>query len=336
MDDFAKLSPDDRTDLFRAVGDKRGIGPELIEKDFWVCWTLKRMFHTKGMPSVLFKGGTSLSKVYHAIQRFSEDIDLSLDRATLGFGGSDDPSKATSGKQRKKRLDALTEACRVTVRETVLPVLLAEIEKLLPARSQWMLAPADDDQEQLTLAFAYPSSFSEVASYVRRQIRLEFGARSDHWPAAEADVSSYAAEDFPLAFKLPNARVRALAAERTFWEKATALHAWHSNPASVVAERRSRHYYDLACLYEGEIGKRALADHKLLHDVAAHKATFFSASSAHYELAKPGTLALLPPEAQLRSLRVDYAGTTEMIFGKAPTFDHILEVLTQINTAINT
>jgi len=335
MDDFANLPSRDRADLFRAVGEKRGLGPSLIEKDFWVCWTLKRVFQCPGLPGILFKGGTSLSKVFRAIQRFSEDIDLSLDRAALGFGGDNDPSAAISRNQRTRMLDQLSDACRRAVKATVLPALAGEIEKLLPDHGQWRLLPAADDKDQLTLIFAYPVSLAQVASFVRPQVRLEFGARSDHWPSQQAEVLPFVAEDFPAAFKSSGTPVKVLAAERTFWEKATALHAWHSHPASVVTERRSRHYYDLACLYDGEIGQRALANLPLLQDVTRHKTTFFPSASAHYELAKPGTFAILPPEGQLKSLRQDYAKTAEMIFGVPPTFDHVLSILAQLNRALN-
>jgi hypothetical protein len=336
MDEFAIMPPRDRSDLFRAAAEKRGIGTALMEKDFWVCWTLKRLFAPHGRPTkLLFKGGTSLSKVYHAIRRFSEDIDLAFDRAALGFAGVNDPAVAPSRNQRERKLLALSETCRSAVKNLVLPALTAEIGTVLPDCAAWKLELAGDDQDRLTLAFAYPSALPDVPSYVRPQIRLEFGARSDHWPAVDAEVTPFVAEEYPSAFKAPKTPVRALAAERTFWEKVTALHAWHSHPTGVVTERRSRHYYDVVCLYEGAIGKRALADHKLLEEVTRHKSTFFAASSAHYELAKPGTLALLPPEGQLKRLRQDYDGMAEMVFGPVPSFDHILDVLAQMSRAIN-
>src|SRR5438105_5854656 len=113
MDDVAQLPVTDRTDLFAATALRRGMTAEIIEKDFWVCWTLRRLFTLPDLPAgLLFKGGTSLSKVFRAIERFSEDVDLSFDRAGLGFGGANDPLGATSGKKRKQALEALTETCQ--------------------------------------------------------------------------------------------------------------------------------------------------------------------------------------------------------------------------------
>src|SRR5437899_6537426 len=117
MDDVARLPAADRADLFVVTGTGRGLTSEMIEKDFWVCWALKRLFTLPAPPAgLLFKGGTSLSKVFGVIERFSEDVDLSFDRAGLGFGGESDPLEAT-GKRRKRGLEALAETCRRTIRD---------------------------------------------------------------------------------------------------------------------------------------------------------------------------------------------------------------------------
>ncbi len=106
MDDIARLSSKDRSDLFGTVAERRGdMLAALVEKDFWVCWSLKRVFTLEDSPAgLIFKGGTSLSKVYQAIDRFSEDVDLSFDRSAIGFGGENDPARASSRNQTEKRL----------------------------------------------------------------------------------------------------------------------------------------------------------------------------------------------------------------------------------------
>src|SRR5258708_39505542 len=122
MDDVARLPLTDRMDLFSATARRRGLTAEIIEKDFWVCWTLKRLFTLPNPPAgLLFKGGTSLSKVFGVIERFSEDVDLSFDRSGLGFGGTSDPLIAATGKRRKHGLEALTETCQRVIREWLLP-----------------------------------------------------------------------------------------------------------------------------------------------------------------------------------------------------------------------
>jgi len=343
MDDFARRSPGDRADLFRAVAAQRAMNAAIIEKDFWVCWTLKRLFTLEAPPAgLLFKGGTSLAKVFKVIERFSEDIDLSFNRADLGFGGPSDPGVAGSGKQRRKSLDSLTAACRQIIHDVLLPRLRAAFSAALAkgVAQAWTLDIADDDPDQQTLVFRYPSTFvpasAAVPAYVRPMVRMEIGARSDHWPAIEGMVTPYAAEEFPRLFPAPACAVHVLAAERTFWEKATILHVWHHAPTDkILRDRQSRHYYDMVRMFEHGIGRAAMKNTDLLLEVAKHKSIFFASAAAKYAEARPGTLRLVPPDSRLGELRRDYQGMQEMIFGPAPGFDHIMQVLGEIEAAIN-
>jgi hypothetical protein len=343
MDDIARLPAADRADLFVVTGTGRGLTSEMIEKDFWVCWTLKRLFTLPDPPAgLLFKGGTSLSKVFGIIERFSEDVDLSFDRAGLGFGGESDPLNAPTGKRRKHGLEALTETCQRIIRERLLPQLVTVFGDALgePHSTTWGLELADDDPDGQTLLFRYPagnrSDTVDEPAYIRPVVRLEIGARSDHWPAVEATVSPYAAADYPNVFKEPSCKVHALAAERTFWEKATVLHMWHHAPAhKQFRDRQSRHYYDVVRLYEHELGKATIKDTDLLLKVARHKEVFFPAAWARYADAKPGTLRIVPPEARLPELEQDYRKMQEMIFGEPPDFERLLEVLREIERDVN-
>jgi len=343
MDDIARLPVDDRADLFVVTSSSRGLTSEMIEKDFWVCWTLKRLFTLPDPPAgLLFKGGTSLSKVFGVIERFSEDVDLSFDRAGLGFGGESDPLNATTGKRRKRAREALDKTCQSVVRERLLPQLLAAFGNALgePASTTWGLELADDNPDGQTLLFRYPSGIwsrpADEPAYIRPVVRLEIGARSDHWPVVKATVSPYAAEDFPEMFKRPGCKVLALAAERTFWEKATLLHMWYHAPADKkFRDRQSRHYYDVVQLYEHKSGKAAVKDIDLLLKVARHKEVFFPAAWARYADAKPGTLRIVPPDARLTELEQDYRKMQEMIFGEPPAFEHLLEVLREIECQVN-
>jgi hypothetical protein len=343
MDDVARLPITDRADLFTAAARRRGLTAAIIEKDFWVCWTLKRLFTLADPPAgLLFKGGTSLSKVFGVIERFSEDVDLSFDRAGLGFGGASDPLNAPTGKRRKHGLEALGETCRRVVREQLLPHFARALGEALgePATGTWRLELADDDPDGQTLLFRYPAGTgprsADEPAYIRPVVRLEIGARSDHWPAVEATVTSYAAAEFPDTFREPGCRVRVLAAGRTFWEKATLLHMWHHAPVEKkFRDRQSRHYYDVVRLYEHELGKAAIRDTELLLTVARHKEVFFPAAWARYADARSGTLRLVPPDARLPELEQDYRKMREMIFGEPPSFERLLEVLREIERHVN-
>lgn len=339
MHRLSKSNYDDRTLLFRKseMANSLGLRAAIIEKDFWVCWTLHRLFEVIGFrPHLIFKGGTSLSKVYKVIDRFSEDVDLSLSRSDLGFADDHDPEQEGIGKKEaKRRLAGLVDACKAVVREKLAPVLQNDFRSVLGS-SGWAveLDPADPQ----TVLFSYPvSEVSHELPYVRPVIRLEMGARSDDWPADDAGIKPYAAEVFPEVFDIPSARVRTLAAERTFWEKATLLHAEaHRPPDKPDRERHARHYYDLAKLAEHPLGASALSRLDLLDRVIAHKTFFFASSWANYETARPGTLRLLPDNiARLEGLRRDYDHMKSMVYGAVPTWDHITGVLRDLERRIN-
>jgi hypothetical protein len=233
MDAIAKAAAEERSLLFRRAETllPGGIQPAIVEKDFWVCWTLRRVFEViQFRPHLIFKGGTSLSKVYRAIDRFSEDVDLSLSRRDLGFADDHDPEQpGISRKEAKRRLDALVETCKATVRDKLVPEMRRDLASVLGSRGWSVELDADDPQ---TVLFAYPATeVSGATPYVRPVIRLEMGARSDDWPAVDAEITPYAAEVLPDVFSIRTCRVRTLAAERTFWEKATLLHAEYHRPA---------------------------------------------------------------------------------------------------------
>jgi len=341
MDDFAKLPPKDRADLFQAAARKRYMLPAVIEKDFWVCWTLKRLFTLPSPPTgLLFKGGTSLTKVYHAIDRFSEDVDLSFDRHGLGFKSASDPLEL-KGKSRQRALESLKVTCQRMIREQFLPQILEAFSQALdeaPSKN-WNIEAATDDPDEQTLLFRFPQSLAhrtDEPAYITPVVRLELGARSDHWPAIDGTVSSYLAEAFPQFIKAPTAPVHALGIERTFWEKATILHMWHHAPLiKSMRDRQSRHYYDLYQLYQRGPGKTAMKDTALLVSVARHKEVFFAAAWAKYTEAKPGTLRLVPPASRLPELHEDYALMQQMIFGTIPEFKEILAALREIEDIVN-
>ena len=205
-------------------------------------------------------------------------MDLSFNRAELGFSGESDPLNALTGKKRKHGLEALTETCQRVIREKLQPQLVEVFADALgePPATTWGVELAEDDPNGQTLLFRYPadnqSRTADEPAYIRPAVRLEIGARSDHWPAVAGMVISDAAADFPAVFKEPGCMVYALAAERTFWEKATVLHTWFHAPADKkFRDRQSRHYYDVVRLYEHELGQAAIRDTDLLLKVARHK-----------------------------------------------------------------
>lgn len=232
MKTVANFSEEDRRAVFEEAGSRLGLSPRAVEKDFWVCWTLDHLFALPGVGEHLtFKGGTSLSKVWKLIKRFSEDIDIIVDRTHLGFGGDESPESAPSRKQRQVRLAALKQACQERVQHVMLPGLEGAFRASLTMGESWNLTADAHDPDQQTLLFAYPSVWQDGgSSYLRREVKIEMGARSDDWPAKSAVIQPYAAEILPQVFTKSEIQVRALEAERTFWEKATLLHEENFRP----------------------------------------------------------------------------------------------------------
>jgi hypothetical protein len=157
MDDFARLSNDERRLYFEQSAARLRLSAQVIEKDFWVCWSLKRLFSLDDFGEHLtFKGGTSLSKVYRVIERFSEDVDIAMERSFLGFGGDNEPESAASGKEQQRRISRLKEACQTAISERLVPQLRDAISAMLPRQASWSLSQDPQDKDLQTLLFKYP------------------------------------------------------------------------------------------------------------------------------------------------------------------------------------
>ncbi len=344
MDTIAQLSKRERNDLFQETSVRKGnMSPAILEKDFWVCWTLKRLFSmTAPSARLIFKGGTSLSKVFKVIERFSEDIDLSFNRDDLGFEGERDPKEEMSGRKRDRLLDELKASCESYIADRLMPALIEDFSGVIgkPETGETSWSLSIDDQDHQTVNFSYPAVVSlvgtAVPAYIRPVVRLEMGGRSDPWPSGEYEIQPYVAEAFPDLFDSPSCSINTLQAERTFWEKATLLHAeFHRPEGTATGTRLSRHYYDLACLAQSPVRVEAIKDLALLRAVVGHKQIFFRSGWAHYETACPGTFRLIPPVHRLPSLRSDYRKMQEMFFEEPPTFKSILETLEKLERDIN-
>jgi predicted nucleotidyltransferase component of viral defense system len=338
MNQFTRLSPTERRDYFEAAAASLGnMSAEIMQKDFWVCWTLKHLFDLDGIGAHLtFKGGTSLSKVYGIIKRFSEDIDVAIERDYLGFGDAKGPEHATGTKDRERRLQGLKAKCQDVVKVQILTAL-SECCKSYLGTDGWSLAldPADPDQQ--TILFTFPNAIiTGLQGYVRPIVKIELGARSDHWPLQQATVQPYLCDALPDALASPSTQVRVLAAERTFWEKATILHMLHHWPsAKAFPTRMSRHYYDLFMLLESPVKELALINEALLIRVAEHKSVFFRAASAKYEEARRGTLRLAPPDLRQVDLKADFAAMSSMFFDDVPKFDAITAAIATFENGFN-
>ena len=328
MKNVADLPDKQRHELFAMTAERRGMGsPAVVEKDFWVCWVLSKIFsHDELKHQLLFKGGTSLAKVYNLIDRFSEDIDLILDWRLVVV---EDPMAQRSKTKQAKLNDGINDKAQDYIKDTLLP----QVGKLLAAHCSAEIGTEADDFGHV-INIGYPETAEQ--GYLRPSIRLEIGPLASWLPHSEYTIRAYAAEEYPNLFAQVDCPVRAIDARRTFWEKATILHHEANRPIeSMTPSRYSRHYYDLFLMSQAAVKEEALNEMDLLVEVAEFKTRFYPRGWARYDLAKPGSLKLVPPERALDALRNDYASMQEMIFGRCPSFAEIIEGLTALESEIN-
>lgn len=330
MRKIAKLGENDRKALFHNTAAKMGMTDAIIEKDFWVCYMLDYLFHrSQWKEKIAFKGGTSLSKAYGLIERFSEDIDLILDWRVLGYG-IDEPWKNRSNTKQDIFNKEANARAEVFLRDTFLPAIIADLTDELGENVKCYIDAADPQ----TVKIAYPNSFSDTS--ILQEIRLEIGALAAWTPVKNATITPYAAEQYERLFEEPATEVLTVLPERTFWEKVTILHREAFRPEDrPFPARYSRHYYDLYKMMQTPVKDNALTDNDLLERVVKFKDKFYRCPWARYDLAKRGTMKLLPPTFNIGKLRSDYEHMQNMIFGNKPGFDEIMNAMADLEKTIN-
>ena len=320
---IVNLSYDQRRIIFEDASERLGILIPMIEKDFWVCWVLSRIFGDQRLWKLLrFKGGTSLSKVFHLIERFSEDIDLILDWREVT---QDDPMKERSNAQQDK--------FNKRVQEESAGYISTTLKELIASVFDGECRVEADAEDGHIIWIEYPHEDS--GNYILPRVKLEIGPLAAWVPHQAFPVMPYVGEAFPQldiqAFDVPT-----ILAERTFWEKVTILHQEHFRPEKLaVPARFSRHYYDLFKMSFSSVCQNALADTELLRKVVEFKRKFYPRAWARYDLAHPGDIRLMPPEHSMKPLADDYAQMHLMIFGDYPTWQEILAGLQNLEEIIN-
>ncbi len=298
---FLALPAEERRLYIEQAATRRNISPVILEKDFWVCWLLGILFESEFAGSMVFKGGTSLSKVFGVVERFSEDIDLSLSPEFLKLP----PDAGTSRNQASKWMAKAEAACSNAVQYQIGPAMEAAVASVLGnGETAWFEFLTDAHTNSPVLLFHYPSSQPAGFEYLKRSVKLEFGSLTDQQPTGRHPVRPWLAEVLTAAFPDWRCEVIALEVERSFWEKATILHAEYHRPAEKpTPDRFSRHYADTAALAKHPSASKAVNQHDLRNRVVAWKGQFFGSSWANYELPKPGTLRHVPSAERLPSLR---------------------------------
>ena len=329
---FLALPADERRIYIEQAAAQRNISPVILEKDFWVCWLLGILFESEFAGSLVFKGGTSLSKVFGVIERFSEDIDLSLSPEFLKL-----PDAGTSRNQANKWMTNAEAACGDALRNQIAPAMEAAAMVVLgTCERPWFEFVTDPHTNSPLLLFHYPSSQPSGFDYLKRSVKLEFGSLTDQQPVGRHPVRPWVADVIPAAFPDWQCEVVALELERSFWEKATILHTEYHRPAEKpTPDRFSRHYADTAALARNPAASKAIDQHDLRNRVVEWKSQFFGSSWANYDEAKPGTFRLVPPPERRPGLRRDYQAMRDMYLTEPASFDDILATLAELEKRIN-
>ncbi len=288
-------------------------------------------------PRLLFKGGTSLSKAYGLINRFSEDIDVTVFREDLGHPATPAELAVLSNRKRKAALDAIAEDCRTYITTDLLAAVSAL--HLEDTKGKGRVEIDETDPSGQTLLVWYPRVDTSNTGYVQAAIKIESGAKSALDPNKPRTITPYIAEDV-TAIDLAVPDVTTIDAERTFWDKVVIAHGlrnWFDRRGELKqdGQRISRHYYDLHCMLATEVGANALADRGLGADCIEHAKTFFNRPDFNLAAAVHGSFTLLPIGNMTKRLAIDYENTVAMIFGEAPDFDAIMQSVAEIEKVLN-
>jgi hypothetical protein len=331
---FLKLSADDRREALGVAAASSGRPLHLLDKDVWLVWILDVLFQSPFATHLVFKGGSSLSKAYQIISRFSEDVDLTYDIRALApdLVGEDAEPLPPNRSQEKRWTKEIRARLPIWIRDQVAPVIARALSE------QGLPAELSMDGEKVFIEY---EPLAKGSGYTRPAVMLEFGARSTGEPWEIRPIRCDAA-DHLAGVAFPTASPRVMRPERTFWEKATAIHVFCAQGEFRGGDRFARHWHDLTRLDRAGIAKTAIADHVLALAVARHKTVFFAEKSPDgvpidYEAAVSGALRLVPHDEALESLSRDYARMVEdgLLFDEAEPFDELLDHCRELQKRAN-
>lgn len=326
MNNYFQLSKEQQQMVLAQAANKTGLSVQAVEKDLWVTVVLQIVFTLPVANHLVFKGGTSLSKVWKVIHRFSEDIDLAIDPSIWGFEGD----------LTKKQIKRLRKASSIFVRDELCHSLQEAVSET--GMEKWLQVEADPDgegdgtyPEPRVIRIRYKSLFDEDLPYLHSEVKLEIGARSLLEPTAEATVTSVLEDVLPICTTIKQVMVPTALAEKTFLEKVFLLHELFSSETPREANRKSRHLYDLAQMMDTDIATRAITNDELWNTIHRHRELFTSMSGVDYTPDIRKRIRLLPPDDVIDDWRSDYKDMQlSMIYGEKPTFEVLITKMEEL------
>lgn len=324
-----QISSDELELVIQNTADKLNMSKAIVEKDLWVCIILKYLFQDfKYKDSIVFKGGTSLSKVYKLIERFSEDIDLALDWEVMGYG-SLEPYEDRSNTKQLQFNEKLNDDTKVFLCDEFLPTIQEDFKEILKDRKYCFYIDETDEQ---TICFDYPKNHQD--SSILQVIRLEIGSLAEPIPASKRKIQTYIEEVYPTVFN-ENIEVIAVDSLRTFYEKITILHREANRINGNYPTRYSRHFYDVYKMLLTDIKEKSFENLELLKAVIDFKKKFYASNWAKYDDIMAGNLKLIPVDDGLEVFSKDYDSMKNMLFGEKIPFEEIVSAIKGYEAELN-
>lgn len=325
--DFQKIPDKDKLEIFQDITNKTGLPDFAVEKDWWVVQTLSIIFDMEIGKHLVFKGGTSLSKAWKLIERFSEDVDLAVDRSFYGFGGD------LSKKQRTK----LRKTASTYISEIFYPELKSKFKEKGLKVDIKIIEPISSDQDPRIIEIYYPNIIPSPG-YIQPRVQVEIGSRSMREPFTVCSFSTLVDEVYPnKIFTHEAIEIPTVNPERTFLEKIFLLHEEFQRPAEKIrVNRLSRHLYDIYQLSKTNFADNAINDQQLYESIVKHRQIFTRVGGVDYNLHQPKTINPIPNTNLLDDWRADYKTMQEqMIYGDSPSFEKMIDDLRKYTTKIN-
>ncbi|MBL7886827.1 MAG: nucleotidyl transferase AbiEii/AbiGii toxin family protein [Flavobacterium sp.] len=330
MNEWLKLSEKRRLEILNQVNNQTGLPTDAIEKDWWVTITLKAIFSSKFAPHLVFKGGTSLSKAYNLIERFSEDIDLSIDRTIIGF----------EGELSKTQIKKLRKASGNFIVGEFKEELISELEKLGVNKENYNLIfddEIDDTSDPHRIELEY-NSILEPGEYIPQRVIIELGARALLEPNEQKEIQSIIGQIYPeQAFTIQPFEVIVVVPTKTFLEKIMLLHEEFLKPTENIRHyRMSRHLYDIEKLMDHDYGKEAIKNKELFETLVQHRSKYTPIRGISYDLHTPQTINFIPPAEVTELWKKDYQAMQEfMIYGETLEFEELIKKLLTLKGVFN-
>lgn len=330
---YLTLPEDHQRDLILSGKLRKKLEPASLEKDLFVCYFLHRAFACAGVGEHLtFKGGTSLSKAHAITDRFSEDVDLVVDRNALGLSEDGIPGPQHSARQQKERAKKIAKACHAWAADVMIPKLREAMGADLAGRNWALTIAPDNDNHETNISFDFPRLF-DAGSYLLPNVKVDLVAKADIWPSQPMPIRSYLHELFPDALGEGVFMANTLHAERTMLEKALLLHEVLIQRPEGPRNRLARHYYDLFFLRRAGITQLTMEVVSLYPAIVQQRSIYYRYSGVDYDALLSEGFSIIPQGAAREAWHQDYDGMSrDMFYGEVPTFNDVMKAMEEFET----